>query len=112
MPTPEPASPADAPLPDVPTPPGGGQDPIPAPAPDVVEKVSQLEINGSVPYRQFNQLFQSFILPMSSKGAQPLVEVTIKGDFSSVNGLPKNDPMYKAMVEAARQMGIQINEVE
>ena len=102
MDSPIPSAPVDGGSPEAPT--GGESGTV------EVEKVDQIEVSGSVPFRQFNQLFQSFILPMSHKGAQPLVEVNIKADFSSANGLQKNDPMYKAMVEAARQMGIQWTE--
>lgn len=109
--TPGGAAPVDAPIPSAPLDGGSPEAPTGGESGTVeVEKVDHIEVSGSVPFRQFNQLFQSFILPMSHKGAQPLVEVNIKADFSSASGLQKNDPMYKAMVEAARQMGIQWTE--
>lgn len=107
---PSPTAPAPAPLPGVvhpspaPTVPSSG--PV-APAPVAPSQITSLSVSGEVSSRNFNQLFQSFLLPLNHKGIKPRIRVMIEAEPGAVE-FSASDPVYKAMVESARQLGLDL----
>lgn len=70
-------------------------------------QLRSIKISGEVNSKNFNQLFQSFLLPMNHKGLKPRIQVTIEAEPGAVE-FSKNDPLFKAMVESASQLGIDL----
>lgn len=74
-------------------------------------QLRSIKISGEVNSKNFNQLFQSFLLPMNHKGLKPRIQVTIEAEPGAVE-FSKNDPLFKAMVESASQLGIDLTSEE
>jgi hypothetical protein len=86
--------------------PGPGNPPLPPPS--VPANVRQLEIFGKIPVENYSQLFSSFIMPL--KENQLEIEIRIKGKSTYTKPIKKNDPLYNAIKEAAKQLGLKFIE--
>ena len=97
-----------------PAPTGPGCAPTSEPAandpetPSAPDAVGSITVQGDVTPQQYTQLFQSFLIPMAHKQLNPQVTVRIEATVGGGATLSKNDPAVKAMIEAARQLGVSI----
>jgi hypothetical protein len=76
--------------------------------PSAPDAVGSITVQGDVTPQQYTQLFQSFLMPMAHKQLNPQVTVRIEATVGGGATLSKNDPAVKAMIEAARQLGVSI----
>ena len=111
---PEPVQPPKLPVPPVP-PPDDWPPPIPPiiprPSPtELTKTMSKITIQGDVPIDSWADIFRSFVNPAARMG---LKKLRLGVDFELVmqDGQPldENDPRLKAMIESARQLGLDIN---
>jgi hypothetical protein len=79
----------------------------PIPQPEETE-IQTLTISGKVDLANYNQLFNSFIMPLKDNKVE--IEVTIKASTTSGNPLTPSSPQYKSVKESADQLGLKLEE--
>ncbi len=116
---PEPVLPPSPPP--LPPPPGGaetqpgspGEPPIlpPEPAPPGTKTVTKITIKGDVALENWAELFRCFVNPAARMGLKRL-RLGIDFELLTQDGQPldENDPRLKAMIESARQLGLDLKE--
>lgn len=70
--------------------------------------IKSLTISGKVPFEQYTQLFQSFILPLASNNIE--IEIRIKGKSTAAKPITSTSQEYKIVKESAKQLGLNFEE--
>jgi hypothetical protein len=87
----------------------GPQPAIPAALP-TASRVGRFSVQGAVPVESWSEVFRCFVAPAARLGLKTL-KLNIHFEMETHPGqeLDPNDPTFKAMQEAARQLGIKID---
>jgi len=85
---------------------GEEPEPVPDQAPprDAVRHYKSIVVSGKVDLANYNQIFTSFIMPLSSNQVE--IEIRIRGRSTEANPLTENSSQYKITKESAQQLGL------
>jgi len=88
------------------TPPSEGGEVVIPPAGNTIRQVT---IQGNVPVESWADIFRSFVGPAARMGLKKM-KLGIHFEFVTQDGQPldENDPRLKAMIESARQLGLDL----
>lgn len=67
-----------------------------------------IQISGKVPFENYNQIFTSFIMPLTHNHVE--IEIKIKGKSTKSKPITENTPEYKIIKESAKQLGLDLEE--
>lgn len=81
---------------------------IPGSEDSTVKTFKAITISGKVDLANYNQIFTSFIMPLSTNQVE--IEIRIRGRSSKANPLTETSPQYKITKESARQLGLAFEE--
>lgn len=74
-------------------------------------KIRKFRISGTVPLESWSDIFRSFVLPTSKMGLkQQKLGINFEMLAGDQSAIDPNDPTFKAMQEAARQLGLHFEE--
>jgi hypothetical protein len=76
--------------------------------PGKLKTFKSLTVSGKVGLDNYNQIFTSFILPLSNNNIE--IEVKIKGKSTEAKPLSENSQEYKIIKESANQLGLEMEE--
>jgi len=79
-----------------------------SPRPDVPKPLKSITVSGRVALENWNQVFISFIRPLTNNQVE--IEVRIKGKSTQAFPLTASSPEYKAVKESASQLGLKFEE--
>lgn len=89
--------------------PPGGKAPGKPPVDEAAKPVKKIVIKGSVPLESWSDVFRCFVSPAARLNPKKLdLAVEIEAGFSEDRALKPDDVAVKAMKEAARQLGLEI----
>jgi hypothetical protein len=108
VPNPTPGSPTPIPSPGQPQP-----IPVPeppAPLPGTPRVFNAVVVSGKVPVENYAELFSAFIAPFSMNGNKIDIEIKFTIRSNTNNPLDESKPAYKNVKEAAKQLGLRLEE--
>lgn len=83
-------------------------DPHPSGVGEPVRKIQKISVSGRANAIVFNQLFNSFIMPLKENDVH--IEFTITARSRPNYPITENSQQYKIVKESARQMGFEVDE--
>lgn len=79
---------------------------------EVIKKFSSITISGKVPLEKYTELFSYFITPFAMSGNKLDIEVKFKIKSTEGSQLDETKQHYKSAKEAAKQLGLDFEEIE
>ncbi|HEY0459333.1 MAG TPA: DUF499 domain-containing protein, partial [Pyrinomonadaceae bacterium] len=77
---------------------------------DSIKQFKSITVSGNLPIDQFTASFNYFIAPFAMTGNKVEVQVSFKITSSENNSLSESNQQYKSAKEAAKQLGLTLNE--